>query len=1064
MHLQVSYSLRSSHFLAKMLFGCVTTLLLSNTALLSNSAWAEEPSREFLRKLREAGYYETALDYLEEMEQSRLATQTFRQLIPFEKASVLTESSRLIRDTNIRKAKLDEAQTQFEMFIEKNPNHDLVDVAKNRLANLLVQRAEVAIQRSEARGVTNADKEKLLTEARGYYQQSFDIYKATREELNKRLKGISPDVTHEATVRLRDEYRSEFLQTLLLMPGVKEEIARTYAPGSAEHKKVLEEAAAEYESVSERYRDWDAAIYAQLYQARCLIKLDQHKQAYDLLVEIFEQVNSPSFRQFKKMALLLAVQCWAADSDNPNVPFQAIEQLEPILATVAETDRDPDWITLRLELAKAYHDAADLIENREPKTPDDRRIINTYRNLSTDLLRSITKLGGPSKREAQELLVEYGARSTPLGTGERPEPTSFAEAKARGREFLDAFETARFALSTLPDQIAKTEDAGARANLVDQQKQAQQTVDEAPEAAKKYFQLAFDFEHNSEVEIAPDDVTSTYYFLAYVLFIEEQYEQVGVIADELMRTAPQGAGSRETADLGLNAYWALYNATAPDNRAYEYDMLSKTAEGIMRQWPGRAEAIKAASLISWVALQHNDVAKAESYIALIPEDAPKRFESELSLGQELWKQYLAVSKQVRELQASDEQNPALAELNSNADTLQQKAMTYLEAGASKLTPENISQTTAIASLSLAQAYVDTDQIDQAINHLENPNVGLLKLLDQGNAAVQNKWLVVNTYKTAVRSYIGALRTSSDKQQRIQQSLAVMSKLEASMSGDNESRQQLISIYVSLANDLRQQMDQLPTAAEKQTFAQGLLAFLDQVRSDATELNTLIWVAQTLSNVGESFEQSGLNKESTNLYDSAGATYEKILAMAKADPSWIPETAQIEIKRQVARNYRNQGDYQKAIDSYAEVLAEKSFIDVQIEAADTYQRWAENSKSADLYIKALGGGEPRVDPKTKRESNTIWGWGKLTQVLARYPQYKEQFFEARFYLAECRFEYGKLKNSEQVYKQAKNDIYQTHRIYPDLGGDSIRQKTDKLLREIQTALGEKNPQGLREFRK
>ena len=469
--------------------------------------------------------------------------------------------------------------------------------------------------------------------------------------------------------------------------------------------------------------------------------------------------------------------------------------------------------------------------------------------------------------------------------------------------------------------------------------------------------------------------------------------------------------------------------------------------------------------MSWVELEAGNLEGAESYLEKIPEESPQRYESELAIGQSIWKQYLTQANQIKQWRAdeSTDHSAEIATAESESAVLLEKALKYLEAGCKKLAPDTIDEPKAIASLALAQAYLSSDEVEKAIAHLENAKVGLLTLLDQRHPAVQSPWTLVNTYKTAVRAYIGALEESSSKQLLIDNALSIMAKLKSAVGDTPEGRKQLIGIYLGLANDLKTQMDELPSAAEKKTFALGLTAFLDEIRQDSEELNTLVWVARTLAGIGESFANEGMQSDAEPLFQKAGLAFVTILDKGKETPDWLPDNVRIEVTRQLARNRRNQGNYEDAIQSYAKVLAEKSsYVDVQVEAAETYQMWAESTRSSDHFKSAMIGGEAREDPETGRKQNVIWGWGKIAQIAARYPNYRDRFFQARYNLAKCRFEYSQIEDSQKQLDASRRDILQTYRLDENLGGNDLKSKFDLLLREIQKEQGATSPQGLKAF--
>jgi hypothetical protein len=120
------------------------------------------------------------------------------------------------------------------------------------------------------------------------------------------------------------------------------------------------------------------------------------------------------------------------------------------------------------------------------------------------------------------------------------------------------------------------------------------------------------------------------------------------------------------------------------------------------------------------------------------------------------------------------------------------------------------------------------------------------------------------------------------------------------------------------------------------------------------------------------------------------------------------------------------------------------------------------------MRAIVGGRPdknNPDPK-KKNKNVIWGWGeiaRLTAPTAASGQFKDQFHEARFNLALCRFNYAVSQKDEakkkENFQRAKTDIALIAGFYPDLGGEKWKAQYDALLKRVQSALQER-PLGLK----
>ena len=87
------------------IFGLLLASLMAATPVN-----ADEPAKQFLDALRENGYYDVALDYLDSIEQSDLITDGFREALSFERAETLISSVVKLRDLKLIDQRLDAAQ------------------------------------------------------------------------------------------------------------------------------------------------------------------------------------------------------------------------------------------------------------------------------------------------------------------------------------------------------------------------------------------------------------------------------------------------------------------------------------------------------------------------------------------------------------------------------------------------------------------------------------------------------------------------------------------------------------------------------------------------------------------------------------------------------------------------------------------------------------------------------------------------------------------------------------------------------------------------------------------
>jgi len=207
-----------------------------------------------------------------------------------------------------------------------------------------------------------------------------------------------------------------------------------------------------------------------------------------------------------------------------------------------------------------------------------------------------------------------------------------------------------------------------------------------------------------------------------------------------------------------------------------------------------------------------------------------------------------------------------------------------------------------------------------------------------------------------------------------------------------------------------------------------------------------------------------------------ATLEAIIKRSESEAAWLnadPKKAAgylAQLKLRLARMQRQLRYFGKAVDSFARILeTNQMLLEVQVEAARTYQQWASYGQDKDgrpgkdksgklidtrrLYLSAILGTRKGEDGK-----NVVWGWNRISSVTSRFqPKYNEDLFDARYNLADCRYQYALTKVGEEKTKYlgyAKKEILNTYKIYPSMGGEQIKEHSNRLLKTIQRNLNEK----------
>lgn len=1049
------------------------------------AAVAAEPAREFLNGLRERGFHDVALDYLEMMETSTLAPADLKEIITYEKGVTLIEGSRAQRDQAIREKTLDDAQKLLKDFTEspRTAQHALANSARNQLGNLIVERARMKVE-----GSKKSDKAKLLKEANALYEEAYKVFKDMEETVRVQLDRIPKvldlqDKRQAAMADRRNQLRADYLQTQLTAAAIREEMADTVDEGSEEFKKFLTEAASQYDEIYKKYRTRLAGLYARLYQGRANQRLGKLQDALGYYSELLDQPDEPeAFRTLKTKTLRLAMDGWLHPSEKKYV--EAVKRGSDWVKKSRPTDdRDSDWLAIRLSLAKAYKMQADAAEK------SDTRGISNALSEGKRQANFVASKSSEFQEEARQLVAALGG---PDRTGEKADPHTFDEAKTAGKEALDSIQTATLVVSQVPSRIAKEKDEAVKADLEKQLDEAKTTLATARSDAMTYYQLALRLANN---ETSIDDVNIVRYFLCYLYYLEQDYYKAAVMGEFVARRYPDSAGARQCAKIAMACYIQIYgetNQTAGDlfkeldkdgngsltgeelaslpdvasgadknadekvtydefaGRLVEFDVahIVSIAEYVADKWSDQPEAEEALNTLVPFMINAGELDRAVQFLNRIPENSPKRGESELKTGMAIWGTYLRESQQLQQWEADGP--PAEVDMGAKREALNQlktKAVEILSAGYGRLqanTPS--SRTTVTALLSLAQAQLESQQATTAIEVLENETQGPLVLVNKKDPSATDPAVVEEVYKTALRAYISSL-SGADAGGAIEKAKGVMDTMKAVIGGTAEGEKRLVSVYVNLAQDLEKQLESA-TPEVKLALSQGFETFLRQLNEGATELSVLNWVAESFSKLGKSLDEGEtLNEGAKKYYQASLDAFQNIIDKVALDPNM-----KVQVQLRMASVQGEMRDFDKAISTFEEVLgANANALNVQVEAAKLLELWAKQPGQEEKYKEAISGIRKPGDPKS-----VIWGWGGISQKTAGNAKFKDTFYESRLHLAQCRYDHAmRLSGGEKdkMLSAAKQDISITSKLYPDLGDEQWKPKYDNLLKKIQNGLGE-----------
>ena len=229
---------------------------LSLTLLTTERGRSAEQAEVFLRGLRDRGYHELALDYLEYLRESDLIADDVRVTLSYQRGLVYIQMAIQERRPELRGALLDQAQNALQLFLSDHGQHVLAPATRRQLGNVVALRARMKLAAS-SKASTAAAQKKLVLDARQYFEEAQKFYNELETDLRKMLTSMpkyadsrtEPEL-HAALTR----YRNDYMDTRIQGAKVLQEKALTAEAGSKQRQMWLEEAIVIFDDIYQKYR------------------------------------------------------------------------------------------------------------------------------------------------------------------------------------------------------------------------------------------------------------------------------------------------------------------------------------------------------------------------------------------------------------------------------------------------------------------------------------------------------------------------------------------------------------------------------------------------------------------------------------------------------------------------------------------------------------------------------------------------------------------------------------------------------------------------------------------
>lgn len=998
------------------------------------SAYAADSNAAFLKALRDRGWDDTAVEYLEWVEASPLATPEFTSNLAFQRASSLVSQARQSRDRSERERLLNQAAADFEAFAAKQEDPPLAIDALRQAANIYAEQALVAIAESRQLGPdANAERDALVAKARALFGKAAADVKQVVDVTTKEIAALpkAAEIQSDPAAKAkRDQLRDRQVEARFLQARLAFEGAATLDRDSADFAKQLDVASKQFGELIEEYRNSLVGVSSRFYQGRCAQELGEYEKA----LSCYEDITRGGGTSVEARRLIARAHRYRTETllelDKTD---DAIRRNEEWLGKSTPAERQqPEWIEAGYRLADALQ--AKIAEGK--LSDGDAKKMEAH---ARSLVREAALRPNEFRQQAQVAMATGSS-----GGASGAEAKTFEEAFTAGKAAIDLWNSANLAAKQ-----ARESNPDAAGDLLEQ---AATNRNEARRMLEKAVTLA-------DAETPIDQLNTVRYFLSVLYWEEKQYQEAAVLAEFLVMRYPESDYAASAAKVALAAYEALaMEAKTAANRpadavSYEALKLIQLAEVVAARWPESTEASSATNALIQTALRENRLAEAEALLERLP--AESRGPAQLSLGAGLWTQYLRATSANREAPG-----PEVLAIREKSGKLLGEGYAAMQAkGAPTVS-------SSVGILYLAQFLLANGDAEQAIAVLENANVGPLTTVAKGAEAAKKPEFVLETYKAALRAYLSADEPNREKAKQM------MEALDKAVGADDAGK--LTDVYLGLGVQLQRQMKELTTMGQADKAAKIAAAFGDvlqriSARPDANDWRVRGWIAQTNLQLGQ--ELSG---DAAKPYvDRAREAYEAMLKAAVDDPKYAPNAAAVlGVRMRLAECLLASGEQEAAVEQFGAILKENpNVLDLQKSAAAALQQLGVQKQDLTAFDRSIQGALPQKDAR-----NLIWGWQRLSSVAnsarmqaakvspvteesrQRALRFENLFYEARYNVAKSRYLAGKIAEPakrRQQLEAAKTNIEQMAKLYPGLGGPTWKPLFDELLKQVNQELTEQD---------
>jgi hypothetical protein len=1017
-----SNSMRPPRRVPRWLLGSLVLMSIMTCCFaVTDVASAEEPVIDFIDGLRQRGYYDTAIEYIDSVSLREDISAEVRDQLDLQRGITQQQRGSVSRNPDEREQALSLAETALRKFLQEKPQHSQAATANSILGELLFERARSLTWKVDETEDPSTKLE-LQQSARTLIDQAKVIYQTARDQFKAQYEAFPKFVEKdEPQFMARQEAESRFLRAWFNLIRCTYERGQTFEKGTEERKNTLIEAAGLFEELHTSRRTNQIGLHARLLMGKCFQEQDDIGRALGIYNEMLgHKSESTAVEQLKGIAQHYRLICL---NDPQKNDFQlVITEATNWIAANRSLSTTPSGLGIQWEKAIAEEK---LGLNRS--TPEDQR--KTLLTAAMNDARGVAKYPGPYREPA--LAMERRLKSE-LGEKDR-EP----------RDFSTAFERAKGMIG----QIAEFNDAVASAKDTNEKNQKQAELTNHLAEVGRLLQLALDLREPDSDDKA---VAQTRYLLSYVFFMQKKHLDSVILASYCMtndkKADPDNA--LNATEIAISAAVAAWNAAPGKDREFETRLLQDVCLKIVELYPQSSRAGEARMRLGSVYMKLNKPAEGARWFLQVPESDPQHISAKIYAGQAYWAAWTQRTALAAANPEGEQPTAAkMAQWRADAKALLTQGIQMMRqklGDGARPTDEVVAAEVSLAGiLNLDNEFQST--IDRITGGAENSVVAMIEVpegSERPEDGIQSKSFASLTYRLLLRAFVGT--------QKIDEALAIMSKLERVGGSD------ILQAYTQLGIELQEELKRLNQAGDATRLAavrDSFEKFLQQVYQsrNKSDYNSLLWIGETYYGLGLGVLADPTAAES--YFSRAGDAYNEIVT-----GNLTTDSNRNAVLLRLARCRRQQKKYEDGLKIVTDVLAQNAnAIDAQFEAAQMLTDWAVNgdagSPRPEKFTEALQGikgadGKPMV-----------WGWPTLARRLQQYSEkdpssdLKARFIEARYELSAGRRRFAKVHAADAEKQQASAlaEITSFVQRYRDLD-DVNFAKFDRLYQDLQVDRG------------